>query len=118
MFKIFFATFFIAELIIAFAVILKIYRFNKLVNITNKAVLSSQNSIKIIFHDLRFTFEEFNKAIVDFRAFVHKKKEEYIMRMLKTSLVYGSILCLKGKYKKTVMAYQIFKEIYEGVVEG
>lgn len=117
MFKIFFATLFIAEVIIALAVISKIYKFNKLVNSLNEAVLASQSKIRMGFFDLRFMFEEFNRGLSELKDLICRKREEYILNILKKSLVYGSFFFLKGKYKKAVLAYQIVREIYEGCTE-
>jgi len=47
-----------------------------------------------------------------------QKREEYLINILKTSLMYGSIFMLKGKYKKSVFAFQLVKEIYEGFKEA
>ncbi len=46
------------------------------------------------------------------------KAQRDAFRALKTSLIYVSIFLLKGKYKKTVMAYQLLSEIYSGILEA
>lgn len=118
MLKIFFITFFIAESIIALALILKIHKCDKLVNSLNKSVLESQGKIISGFELVRAVIKEFstalNKAIETFR----QKKQEYLFKIAKTSLIYVSIFMLKGKYKKSVLAYQVAREIYEGIKEA
>lgn len=114
MIKIFFVTFFTAELIIAISVILKIYQFDKAVNNWNSLILANQNKIKVTFMDFRFLLEEFNNSFNKFKEFIKQKRQEYLFNSLKTSIIYGSIFLLKGKYKKSILAYQVIKEIYEG----
>ena len=118
MIKIFFVTFFTAELIIAMAVILRIYKLDKAVNNWNNLILANQNKIKAGFMDFRFLLEEFNNSFIQFKEFIRQKRQEYLLKSLKTSIIYGSIFLLKGKYKKSVLAYQVIKEIYEGFLEA
>lgn len=118
MFKIFFITFFISELIITLTVILKLYELNKCVNSCNDLVLFYRDKIRTCFGDIRLIIEDFNKNFTNVKQIIKKKREEYFYRVLKTSLIYLSILLLKGKYKKTVLAYQAIKEIYEGITEA
>lgn len=118
MIKIFFVTFFIAELIIALSVIMKIWQFDRCVNGLSDMVLSNQNKIRSGFIDLRLTIEEFEKALVEIQNYIAKKREEYLLGILKTSLMYSCIFMLKGKYKKSVFAFQLVKEIYEGFKEA
>lgn len=117
MFKLFFITFFIAELVITLWLITNIYAFDKKVRKWNELVLESKGKIKIAFVDIRSVLQEFTDGLAKLRDFIEQKKEEYMFRFLKTSLVYGSIFMLRGKYKKTVLAYQLVKEIYEGLQE-
>lgn len=118
MIKIFFATFFLAELIIAFAVIIKIYQFDREVISLNKQVLNYQVLIKPLLADFRVFLTELIESVIEIRAAIIKKKQEYLSRVLETSVMYGGIFLLKGKYKKTVFAYQMMKEIYEGIQES
>ena len=118
MIKIFFATFFIAELIIAIAVILKICQFNKCVNACNNRVLANQQKIKDCFTELRLLMKYFTNNILKVKEIIRLKRQEYLSRIIETSIMYGSILLLKGKYKKTILAYQLIKEIYEGIQDA
>lgn len=118
MFKLFFITFFIAELVITLWLITNIYAFDKKVRKWNEAVLASRGKIQIAFVDIRSILQEFKDGLAKLREFIEQKKEEYIFRFLKTTLMYGSIFMLRGKYKKAVLAYQMGKEIYEGFMEG
>jgi len=118
MIKIFFVTFFIAELIIALAVIMRILQFDRCVNNLNSLVLTNRNKIRSGFIDFRLSIEEFEKALEEIKNYLAKKREEYLVNILKTSLMYGSIFMLKGKYKKSVFAFQLVKEIYEGIKEA
>jgi len=118
MIKIFFATFFIAELIIALAIILKIHTFNKCVNNWNNAVLANQDKIRVGLCDFRQLMEDFSGGILWIKGLIRRKREEYIIRVLKNTLIYGGFFLLKGKYKKRILAYQLIKEIYEGLQEA
>lgn len=118
MVKIFFVTFFIAELIIAVSVIFRIYQFDRCVNNLNRSILANQNKIRLGFIDFRLFMEEFTNGIVKITEFIRQRRQEYFYNVLKTSLVYGCIFFMKGKYKKSVLAYQLIKEIYEGFQES
>lgn len=118
MLKIFFATFFIAELIIATAVISKIYKLDKCVNNWNNIILANQDNIRIGLVDIRLWLEEFSQKILELKDFIKRKREEYFIKTLKTSLIYSSFFLLRGKYQKTILAYQVIKEIYEGFIEA
>lgn len=114
MIKIFIATFFIAELIIAITVISKIYRLNKCINALNEFIVETQPLIGTLFVGIRELFEEFNQNIIKVKELITKKRQEYLLKTIKTSLIYCCIFFLKGKYKKTVLVYQIIREFYEG----
>ena len=118
MIKIFFVTFFIAELIIALTVIIKICQLDRCVNTFNALVLANQSTIRTAFIDFHLLIEDFNNGLAELKNFIVKKREEYLINTLKTSLIYGSIFLLKGKYKKSVFAFQLVKEIYEGILEA
>lgn len=116
MFKIFFITFFIAELIIALAVILKIYSFNKYINNLNDKVSASKKDIKYAFMEARVVFKRINRIVLKLKEIIKQKREEYLLRILKTSVIYGFIL-LNKKYRRMIFTYQIFKEVYAGIQE-
>ncbi|MDD3436460.1 MAG: hypothetical protein PHC64_04830 [Candidatus Gastranaerophilales bacterium] len=118
MIKIFFATFFLAELVIASAVILNIYRFNRQVNNWNRIVLASQNNLKTGLADFRLSLVRFNKDFLIIKQFIEQKRQEYLLRILKTGIVYSCIIFLKGRYKKSLLAYQLIREVYEGIKEA
>jgi len=118
MLKIFFITFFIAELIIAIAVILKIHSFDKCVNKLNNLVVGNQNKIRIGFLDIRLLLEDFSNTIVKVKALIADKRREYLAKVIETTLIYTSFFFLKGKYKKAILACQIAKEIFEGIQEA
>lgn len=118
MIKLFFITFFIAELIIALSIILTIYKLDKAVNALNKSVTLYQARIKESFLTIRFLFKEFNNKFLELMDDIYKRREEYIIQIIKNVLIYGSFFCLKGKYKKTLLGYQFAKEIYEGIKES
>lgn len=117
MIKLFFITFFIAELIIASAVILKIHRFNKAINDLNDLVCGNKMLIKEVIVGIRELIAMFRFNFQEVQDLIKRKKEEYILNTLKTVLIYTSILFLKGKYKKTVLVYQLASEIYDGFKE-
>ena len=118
MLKIFFATFFIAELIIALTAILKIYQFDRCVNTCNDFILANRNKIQPLFIDFRLLIEDFQNGIAELKKYIKQKREEYSLQILKTSLIYGCIFLLRGKYKKSIFAFQLIKEIYEGIKEA
>lgn len=115
MVKLFFITFFIAELIIALSLIISIYRFDKRVRKWNEIISESKGKIKVAFVDARSILQEFTDGLEKLIALISQKKEEYMFRFLKTSLMYSCIFLLKGKYKKAVLAYQLVREIYDGL---
>lgn len=116
--KLFFITFFAAEMIIALALMHIIYHFDKKVNKFNDKILKTQKPIKDIFRSIRILIKSFNRAFLNFKEEVRKKREEYILKFLKTSLIYGGIFFLKGKYRKMIMGYEFIREIYEGIKES
>lgn len=118
MVKIFFATFFIAELIIALAVISKIYQLDRSVNKWNTLVLSNQNMIRVGLSDLRSFLEDFATDMLSLKQLIAQKRQEYAFKFLKTSVTYFVIFMLRGKYKKAILSFQLVKEIYEGLVEA
>jgi len=118
MIKLFFLTFFTAELIIAVALVLKIYQFDKCVNKMNNLILANSTNITPLFEDIRTLIQYFSMNLTRVRLLVRQKKDEYFIKIAKTALIYSSIFLLKGKYKKTVFAYQLAKEVYEGIKEA
>ena len=118
MIKFFIATIFIAELIIASSIILNIYRINRQVNNLNDSVFKYKSRIAKDFRCFKFLLKIFKNKIYKFKAIVKRKNEEYLLKIIKTTLIYGSFFALKGKYKKIILAYQIGKEIFEGIQEA
>lgn len=118
MLKIFFITFFIAELIIAGAVIVKICDFDKRVKALDNLITVNKYKVFLAIKDFKWSLVEVMGNLKRAKNLIKQKKEEYFLRMLKTALVYLSILMLKGKYKKGVLAYQVLSEIYSGIQEA
>lgn len=118
MIKIFFATFFIAELIIALAIISKIRQFDKRVRKLNTIVCDNQFKIKIFLIDIKIMLEDFSRNVQRAKGFLREKRKEYTLRAVKTITIYLSILFLKGKYKKTILGYQLIKEILAGIADA
>lgn len=118
MIKLFFAIFFIAELIIAFAIIIRLYKLDRCVNSLNAKILSNRHKILFGMMEIREALERFVECFDRFRNIIRKKRREYTFRFIKTFVIYMSILLLKGKYKKTMFAYQLFTEIYAGITEA
>jgi len=117
MIKIFFATFFLAELIVVIAVISKIYQFNRYVNKYNSMILEHREKVRVDLSNLRLFLVDFSTCLIRIKELIQEKRQEYSLKVLKTAIIYGSIFFLKGKYKKTVLAYQLAKEICEGFFE-
>lgn len=118
MIKLFFITFFTAELIIALTLILKIYDLNKAVNALNSSILSNKEAIKDNFSKLHSTMSDFSQCIIDVKNHIDEKRKEYTLNFIQTLLSYFAIFTLKGKYKKAILSYQLIKEFYEGFSEA
>lgn len=109
--------FFIAELIIALSLIFHISKFNRTVNKWNDFISAEKTNLCRLFVDFRALMQDLTQSIICFKELVIKKKRQYVFSFLKTSAIYFGILSLKGKYKKTAIALQLAKEIYEGIRE-
>lgn len=118
MYKIFFALIFISELIIASALVFKIRKFNIYVNRLNDKFSGHKAKIRYLFVDARLEIQKFNSMVSSLILLIKEKREEYLLKAAKTFLVYTSLFMLRGKYKNTLLAYQIGKEIYEGINEA
>lgn len=118
MIKLFFITFFMAELIIATAIISKICKFNRYVNYWNTLFLKSKTKIRNGFIDLCLLFEDFSNDIYKIKEIIRQKRFDYLVNFLRTSIIYCGIFLLRGKYKKAILTYQVAKEIYEGLNEA
>ncbi len=118
MYIIFFIVIFIAELIIAAAVIVNICKFNVFVNRLNDKFSGHKAKIRYHFVDMRLELQKINTLILSLILLIKEKKEEYMLKTAKTFLIYTSLFMLRGRYKHTLLAYQIGKEIYEGINEA
>lgn len=111
MIKIFFITFFGAELIIATAIIMKIIQFDLRVNKWNDFVLTNRIKLDLAFVDSRLVLRTFTNNIIYFKRAFFRKRQEYLIGLAKSAFVYFSLLFAKGKYRNAVFAYQLIKEI-------
>lgn len=118
MIKLFFITFFIAELVIVLTIISKIYGFNKCVKNWNDLILMNKNNLKNDLSELRSSVVEFSQSIGGVKVYIQKKRNEYTLSLLQTTLTYLGIFTLRGKYKKAILTYQLLKEFYEGLSEA
>lgn len=118
MIKIFFITFFIAELIIAITAILKIMQLDKGIVNLNQEILANRSKIGVCFCDLRLLLENFTSDLESFKSIMKQKRQEYLLKFLKTGLVYYGAFISKGKAKKMLITYQLGKEIYEALNES
>ena len=118
MIKLFFITFFIAELIVAIAVVLKILQFDRCVISWNEMVLTKRNEIGFAFEDLRLLLETFTCDLARLKETIAQKRQDYFFKALKTGIIYYGAFMSKGKLKKALITYQIGKEIYEGLSEA
>lgn len=118
MIKIFFITFFGAELIIASAIILRLLQFDICVNRWNKLVLVNQMKIKNAFFNSRLFLENFTTSFGQLTETINRKRQEYLFSFAKTAFIYFGIFFSKGKYRKAILAYQIIKEIYDELNEA
>ncbi len=118
MIKLFFIIFFIAELIIAFSFILKIWQFDCVVNRLNNKILSRKSKLKWGIATFRTIIKSLGHDVILFKHAFKKKRQIYLMNFSKNIVSYILIFVLKGKYKKAIMAYQLGKEIVEGIIES
>lgn len=121
MITLFFITFFIAELIIFGAVILKVLEFNKLVNTFNLRVTFVNEHIRDEFFDFRVLVRAINFGVIRLSRIIREKRDEYIFSMVKNALVYGGAFFLKGKWAnfgRLIAAYNIGKEVYNEIKEA
>lgn len=118
MFKFLFTIVFLSELIIAITAIVWIYRFNKQVNIWNNIVVLNKKQIQSSIIDFRLFLKLFADNLFKITELIKYKRKYYLTSILKTTFVYYGIFTLKGKYKKAVLAYQLVKEVYEGICDA
>lgn len=121
MITLFIITFFIAELIIFGAVILKVCEFNKFVNSFNLKVIFVNEHIRDEFFDFRVFVRAINFAILRLSRIIREKRDEYIFSMVKNAVIYGGIFFLKGKWAnfgRILAAYNIGKEVYQEINNG
>ena len=118
MFKIFFIIIFIAELIIAVALIRKIWVFDKQVRAINDFLCVCKPDIESLLSSIRVLVAELFENIQEAKELIRQKKQEYIIKTVKNVIAYAAILFLRGKYKKPIIAYQFLSEIYEIIEEA
>lgn len=118
MITLFIITIFIAELIIAFSIINSIMHFDKEVNQFNKQTTSFRYEARIFFLDSRYVLRTFVEELNKFKRILKRKREEYILNTIQTALIYMSLLRIKGKSKKILLAYRFGREIAEGIMEA
>lgn len=118
MITLFITTIFIAELIIAFSIINYIMHFDKKVKQLNKKTKSFRYDARIFFLDSRYVLRTFVEELNIFKKVLKRKREEYILNTIQTALIYMSLVRLKGKSKKILLAYRFGREIAEGIMEA
>lgn len=110
--------FFIAEVLLAIAAIFNLCKYDRAVSRLNDSITAQKPSVQVFFKDLRAVFVDFAKGIENIKNLIKEKKTEYLYNVIKTSVVYLSILTLKGKYKKAAIGIQLAKEVYEGILDA
>lgn len=118
MVKIFFVTFFLAELVIAIAVISKLLCADRYVKALDGAITLNRSKIKICFTDFRLLLVGFTSGLQALKETIQKKQDDYLFAIVKNSLIYSIILFSKGNLRKAILSYQLGKEIYEGLKES
>lgn len=109
---------FVAELIIASAIILNIYKLDTKVLAFSVAVEKYRLNVKNDLRYFRFIMRVTRNRMKKIKIAVKHKQEEYTLKVLKTMLIYISLFTLKGKYKKVLLGYQFGKEIIEAIQEA
>lgn len=118
MFKIFFAIFFLSEVIIASAIISKILHWRKCVNHFNQDVLFFQRKITPFFIDIRLFLEDIIQGVYNLKNYFIQKRREYTLKVLNSSMVYLVLFLLRGKYKKAVLVCLFGKDVLQGILES
>jgi len=101
---------FIAELIITCSIISLLRRADRAVLGLNAQVISSRSSIEKIMADFKCAVKTIVNGIDYFAAYVRKKREEYILKIIKTILVYSLIFIIEknictSKKCKNILGY-------------
>lgn len=112
MIKIFIATFFIFEIIIAMAIIIKLYKFDKKVISLEKEVKSRREVLKALFLKLRETLVKANEKVLSVEKIARKKEREFRFGLIKQLIVFLGIFLLKDKYKKKILFLNIMIDVF------
>ncbi|MBP7212323.1 hypothetical protein KBA27_05760 [bacterium] len=112
MIKIFIATFFIFEIIIAMAIIIKLYKFDKKVISLEKEVKSQREVLKALFLKLRETLVKANEKVLSVEKIARKKEREFRFGLIKQLIVFLGIFLLKDKYKKKILFLNIMIDVF------
>lgn len=118
MIKFFIILIFLAEVVLALAVIAKIVQADKFVVSFDKLISSKKGLISPVFISVREFLDELYIGVTEFTNLIKQKRQDYIFAFSKTMLSYSLILLLRGKYRKMFLTYQLAKEIYEGCLEA
>lgn len=100
---------FIAELIITFTVVRFLWATDKKVCKLNEQLLASRNSIMEELRKFRKNIHVLEKWVNCVINYVEKKKEEYILKFIKTILIYALIFIIEIQFSKRKNLQKIVK---------
>lgn len=113
---IFFTTLiFIAELVIATALIVSIVKASRRVNSLNLKLMKSQYKVVIAINRIKSFVKYFSKFAEDIEKSLVKKQKMLVINTLKNIIFSTLFLILGKKYKKTVLAVQLGLVFYDGL---
>lgn len=103
----FIATIFIAELIIALALVLVIVSADKKVCELNNKLTSFRPILEDGLKTLKEVVSNLQDSIETFFGFIRKKRQQFTMKIIIAIVMYGSLFFFKGKYKKAASIFQL-----------
>ena len=102
----FIATIFIAELIIASALINLILKADKRVIQLNKDVLKIRPAVEDLLKAFKDAVYNLQNTVESFFTFVKKKRDQFLTKLVISIVMYASLIFFKGRFKKAAAVFQ------------
>lgn len=102
----FIATIFIAELIIASALVSFIVRADKKVCEINNSVTVSKPILEENLKVFKKSVISLQNTVESFFTFIRKKREQFTMKIIVTLVMYASLIFFRGRFKKAAAVFQ------------
>lgn len=112
----FIATIFIAELIIASALIGWILKADKFARNFNSKVDSFKPVLKEHLKSFKDSVYNLQNTVETFFNFIKKKRDQFIKKIFITIVMYGSLIFFKGRFKKAAAVFQtlvLVKDLFD-----